>query len=253
MNKVYLYDGKFKSLLILVFNLIKFKKIPLDIKSENEYEPNLIDVPVYVNIELTSKMFNDLTKILPLNIYLRLYYAYLSNNKNKELIIYTFLNDYLIYKENIINRRNIDSVNDLIKISKYVGSEAHKLKGFLRFKKMKDFYYAEMEPTNNVISILANHFKKRLSNEYWVIADTKRGIYAFYNKEKIEYINKEDILKFNLDLSSDEIFFEKLWKEFFNTIAIKARKNLKCQMNFMPKKYWKNIIEMENYYEGSNM
>ena len=45
---------------------------------------------------------------------------------------------------------------------------------------------------------------------------------------------------------------EKLWKEFFNTIGIKERKNLKCQKNFMPKKYWKNIIEMEKENERSS-
>ena len=252
MNKVYLYDGNFNSLLLLVFNLIKFKKIPLDIKSEDEYEANLIDKPVYVNVNLTSKAIYNLRKMLPSNIYLRLYYAYLSNDKNKEMIIYTFLKNFLIYKESIINRKNIESVNELIRISKYVGSEAHKLKGFLRLKKMKNFYYAEMEPTNNIISILANHFKKRLVNEYWMIADTKRGIYAIYDKEKIIYLKREDILKLNLELSSDEMFYENLWKEFFNTIGIKERQNLKCQMNFMPKKYWKNIIEMESNYEGSN-
>ena len=252
MNKIYLYDGSFKALLILVFNLIKFKKIPLDIKSENEYEANLIDEPVYVNVKLTSKTINNVIKILPSNIYLRIYYVYLSNNKNKEMIIYEFLKNFMIYKESIINRRNIDSVNELIRISKYVGSEAHKLKGFLRFKKMKDFYYASINPTNSVISILANHFKRRLSNENWIINDTNRGIYAIYDKNKITYLKKEDILKLNLELSSDEMFYEKLWKEFFNTIGIKERQNLKCQMNFMPKKYWKNIIEMENNYEESN-
>ena len=252
MNKVYLYDGNFKSLLVLVFNLIKFKKVPIDIKSEEDYEPNLIDEPVYVNVKLTSKALNNLRKTLPFSIYLRLYYAYLSNDKDKEMIIYKFLNNFLIYKESIINRRNIDSVNDLVRISRYVGSEAHKLKGFLRFKKMKEFYYAEIEPTNNIISILANHFKKRLSNEYWIITDTKREKYAIYDKEKITYLKKEDIIKLNLDLSNDEMFYENLWKEFFNTIGIKERKNEKCQMNFMPKKYWKNMIEMEDNYEGSN-
>ena len=60
MNKVYLYDGKFKSLLVLVFNLIKFKKTPLDIKSEDDYEANLIDKPVYVNVNFTSKIIYDL-------------------------------------------------------------------------------------------------------------------------------------------------------------------------------------------------
>ena len=39
---------------------------------------------------------------------------------------------------------------------------------------------------------------------------------------------------------------EELWKSFFKTVAIKERLNKKCQQNFMPKKYWKNILEMED-------
>ena len=38
----------------------------------------------------------------------------------------------------------------------------------------------------------------------------------------------------------------------FKTIAIKERENKKCQMSFMPKKYWHNIIEMEDYNAKSN-
>lgn len=45
---------------------------------------------------------------------------------------------------------------------------------------------------------------------------------------------------------------KKLWTTFFNTIGIKERRNKRCQMNFMPKKYWKYIIEMEGAYEKSN-
>ena len=31
---------------------------------------------------------------------------------------------------------------------------------------------------------------------------------------------------------------------FFKTISIKERKNPRCQMQFMPKKYWKNLLEV---------
>ena len=48
----------------------------------------------------------------------------------------------------------------------------------------------------------------------------------------------------DLDIKTDEI--EDLWKSFYNTIGIKERKNDRCRMNFMPKKYWKYILEVEN-------
>ena len=41
------------------------------------------------------------------------------------------------------------------------------------------------------------------------------------------------------------------WQTFYNTIGIKERKNSRCQMNFMPKKYWPYIIEMSGENEKS--
>ena len=45
--------------------------------------------------------------------------------------------------------------------------------------------------------------------------------------------------------SQEEQHFQKLWKTFFNTISIKERTNPRCQMQYMPKKYWKDLIEMQ--------
>ena len=44
---------------------------------------------------------------------------------------------------------------------------------------------------------------------------------------------------------------QELWKTFYKTVAIKERKNERCRMNFMPKKYWKYIIELEDLNEKS--
>ncbi|MBR3645908.1 MAG: DUF4130 domain-containing protein, partial [Lachnospiraceae bacterium] len=38
--------------------------------------------------------------------------------------------------------------------------------------------------------------------------------------------------------------YEELWKVFFETIGIEARKNEKCQNNHLPKWYRKNMTEM---------
>ena len=43
-----------------------------------------------------------------------------------------------------------------------------------------------------------------------------------------------------------------MWKTFYNTIGIEERKNNRCRMNFMPKKYWKYILEVGDINEESN-
>ena len=244
MNKIYIYDGSFSNLISVIVELIKIKTIPFDIKKNSFL--SIFDEEVLLNIKSDKENIEQLKKMVSKNIMLSVYYVYLSSNDNKEMIIYNFIKEGLKYHNKVYFYRKIDCVNDVIRIEQYVRKEAHKLKGFLRFKEMKNgFFYASFSSTNNVIGILANHFKNRLSAEYWVIKDEKRNIYALYNKNKVIYLTEEDIVKLNLDFSSNELFFEDLWKTFFKTIAIKERKNLRCQRNFMPKKYWKNILEME--------
>lgn len=246
MSDIYLYDGSFSSLIALIEYLVETKKNVSNINAVENYVDNLLDEPVFLRLNNKDKLYKNLYNKLPNDFIWRIKYVFLSNTNNKEYVIYDFIRNYYLYNNQVIYRRNIDSVNNLIIISGRVSKEAHHMKGFLRFKKMNNFYYAEISPTNNVLPIIVNHFKQRLSDEYWIIRDTGRNEYALYNRKKVIFLKKSDIIKLNLDLHKDEFDIEDLWKTFFETIAIKERKNLKTQMNFMPKKYWKNIIEMED-------
>lgn len=239
MNNIYLYDGSFDSLINLIYTLIDNNIIPNDIKTD-EYN-NLIDNFIYLKDlkEYENTLSNELMYII--------YKVYLSNDERKELILFYFIKNALIYKNKILDYKYLNCVLHVLRINKNVSSEAHKLKGFLRFKELKNnVFYAEMSPKNNVIFLLAEHFKKRLSNEYFLIKDTGRNIYAFYDKTNIMYLNDEDIKELNLNINDNELEIESLWKSFFNTIGIKERKNYKTQRNFMPKRYWKYMIEMED-------
>ena len=67
-----------------------------------------------------------------------------------------------------------------------------------------------------------------------------------YIKKHIFYVSGEKFTYLENEKIQTEEEFEELWKTFHKTIAIQERTNKKCQQNFMPKKYWKNMLEMEN-------
>lgn len=249
-NKIYLYDGTFSTLMDLITQLLAFKTKPLNICNQNNYLPSLLDE----TIELKLDNNFDISKIkVTKNILKTIYYVYLSTDEHKELIIYYFLLNGLKYQDKIFTMRNLKYVNSTLKIAKYVSNENHKLKGFLRFQELENhILYAEISPTNNVLELLSIHFMKRLKNEYWIIKDVGRNTYSFYDKQKYYIIADENINLKTLGAIEKEKEVENLWVTFFNTIGIKERKNNRCQMNFMPKKYWKYIIEMEGAYEKSN-
>lgn len=139
------------------------------------------------------------------------------------------------------------------KIFRLVSHEAHRFKGFTRFKELENkVLFATISPDNNILPIISKHFQKRLKNELWIIKDENRNIISLYDKKKYYIINGDEIKFFDIKLSNEENNLEILWKTFYKTIAIKERTNKHCQMNFMPKKYWQNIIEMSDQIEKNN-
>ena len=108
-----------------------------------------------------------------------------------------------------------------------------------------NIYYAKFHADANILGILTNHFSKRMPNEYFVIHDVGRNLLCFYDKKKVTFCNGEDIQLQTIKVN-DEGEMEELWRVFFQTIAIKERKNLRCQQSFMPKKYWQDMLEMED-------
>ena len=75
----------------------------------------------------------------------------------------------------------------------------------------------------------------------FIIHDKNRNLCFIYNNKDYRIISSENIkLPYT---TSSEIAYQELWKLFFKTIAIRERTNSRCQMQFMPKKYWQDLIE----------
>lgn len=251
-NYIYLYNQNFISLLNLIKYLLTNKLLPINIK-DISYQPNLFEETLNPEISQDDKVINEIISATSFNIFNIIYKVFLSNEENKELIIFYFILHSLKHKNKIFYMRNIKSVGEALRISRYVGHEAHKMTGFLRFKELKgNVLYAEMAPENDVLFLISNHFKKRLRNELWIIEDTKRNLMSIYNRKDFMIVSSKDFVLLEKELSETEEDIEELWKNFYKTIAIKERTNSRCRMNFMPKKYWKYIIEMSDELEKSS-
>lgn len=247
MNKrkyIYVYDTTFIHLLNLIKVLLESHIVPFNIK-DKEYLPNLFDEVVTLKIREDEEVLHYFISHLGPSIVSTCYYLFLSNDEYKELLIYYFLLYGFTYKNKVYYMRNLKAITKALKVSKYVSREAHKLKGFLRFQELKNgVFYAEMEPENNILPLLSKHFRARLKNEFWIIKDVKRGILSIYDKKEYYVVSEEDFTLFTEDVSLEEEQIQTLWKSFYKAIGIKERKNNRCRMNFMPKKYWKYIIEV---------
>lgn len=246
-NDVYIYDNSIEGLLTIIYFCFKKRIIPKSIITHDRYIGTLFDniVEIETNFEYANNLNNKLLDISDYSFYL-VYTSFLSNNENKEIIILNYFIEAIIFGSKINGMKNNESFINIFYACKKVGHEAHRFTGFLRFKEIGgEILYSSIEPDNNIIEILVKHFSERLKNKLFIIYDKKRGIVATYNKKECNFFTDEKIEISKLENESELDKYEELWKKYFDNIAIKERTNKRCQMNFMPKKYWKNMIEME--------
>lgn len=245
INKTYVYDGSFDGLLTIVFDSFIKKVIPLGIVSKENIELNFLNdfLEISTDYEKSTRIFNGIVKNISYDTLYNSYYAFLSDVKDKEINILKYLLNGFVIGPKIDTMLSIDFVFNVHSMRKKMLAESHKLKGLLRFIEIKDnLFYASIHPSNNVIENLGHHFIRRLPTQNFIIHDKVRNIAFIYNGKEYQIIDASS-LKINC-ISAKEEKYEDLWRAFFTTIAIKERTNPKLQMQFMPKKYWKDLIEL---------
>ena len=127
-------------------------------------------------------------------------------------------------------------VEKVFELSRRVGSEAHSLKGFVRFRELKGgILYAVIHPKNRVVPCLAPHFEERLPKENWMIYDEAHRMFAVHESGRRWVLVLEDAFcSEDLEVSEQEKIYEKLWKGFCETISISEREDKKAQAQHLP-------------------
>ena len=248
VNITFLYDGSFFGLLTIVFDCYVQKTIPLKIIPENEYETNLLDhiQCIQTDEEKANRIFHGVIQ-KSYDILFFAYHAFLNHKKEKELPILKYLLDAFLIGQDILTMFSVPHIFFVHNLERNTLFEAHRLKGLVRFIDAgNNLFYASIHPDNNVVEIVGKHFIKRLPTQNFILHDKNRNIAFVYNCKDSSIVEFPDNL--TITISKNEKSYQELWKLFYNTISIKERKNDRLRMQFMPKKYWKDLIE-NPYYE----
>lgn len=243
---IYFYDGTFEGLLTSIYDGFYSTTPPNVICTKNSFEVDFLSEVVNIetnNIKHTKVQNSIITKIDSLCLK-KLYYVFLSNKENKEMLCFNYLKLAFKIGSNIHKYLHNDLVKSVDSISKSVSFESHRLKGLIRFSYINEkFLYSSIEPDNNILELLSPHFQKRFTNEYWIIHDIKRSIASVYDGISWE------IVEMNLEIYNEfknyNDNFHKLWKDYFKATTINERLNLNHQKAQMPKRYWTHLTEFK--------
>jgi probable DNA metabolism protein len=254
MNLV-LYDGSFEGLMTAVFEVYEYKISMPNIVKINEESGSLFgsNHTVQTDKEKANRVLKKLKDKLTANALSQVYKTFLSELRDIENVIYRFIVYVLSTTRAVENDYSNADVLFLQQTSRKVHREKHRMEAFVRFQLTKDnLYYCLIQPDFNVLPLISKHFEKRYADQRWLIYDSMRKYGLYYDLEKVEEITLQISCDENSSnekniLDEKEELYQILWKQYFTSVNIAARKNTKLHIQHIPKRYWRYLTEKKEF------
>lgn len=247
----YIYDGSFEGLLTVIWHHY-YTAQAAGIYTEDRYQPSFLQGSMEVEAEdqKADRVYQAIRQKISVYDLRCVYRAWLSCDPEKEMKILRYL--VLGFKEqhrtsSLHGHPAVAAFQDILK---KIAREEERMLQFVRFSvvslkdgdRPREFLYARIEPDNDVIELSARHFSDRFRNDPFIIHDVKRGkaIFAYGGKWIVTAFAPEEAPK----PSEEEMGFRRLWKSYFDHIAILERTNRRCQNHFIPDRYRGQLTEI---------
>ncbi len=254
--KLFVYDGSFEGLLSLIFEAFDRKEFPDQIIRKQNYSAMMFDEPLEIktSYEYGERVWRGLQKKISPESLSMIYRVYLSELPEADKLIVEYVHLVFSSKGSIETNFSNNIILQMTKIWQKVNREASRVPMFLRFGLTTDgIYYASYEPKYDVLSLVTSHFQKRFADQKWIIFDIKRQYGYYFDGKEMQrmtfeenMLNKKTGLPQNDVMSTDEDTYTTLWRAYFKSINIEERKNVRLQMQLMPKRFWKLLPEMND-------
>ncbi|WP_334077002.1 TIGR03915 family putative DNA repair protein [Paenibacillus sanfengchensis] len=248
-QSAYIYDGSFDGFLSCVFESFDRKEEAVDIRPSEDNLYVLFDA-VWVETDpvKAARVYKGIgVKICPAAQEL-IRNGFLTCMSDKELLLYRFLRLGFQYGRTVMDMLTEDTVHRLHKAVKHLRTESHAYMGFVRFAVYGDVLVAVIEPKNQVLPLLAPHFCDRYRGESFLIYDKTHRQVLMQRQDgppadRVGLFCMEELILPEPD--DEEKSYRRLWKQFYDTVAVRERSNPRARLSHMPKRYWTQLTEMQ--------
>lgn len=251
---IYLCEDSFEGILTAVYNAYEDRygheknKILI---SEGMYHQELFAtyIPVGTEYEKAVKVARTIQNKVSQEVYEFIQKTSVSFDLHKADAIYRVIILALKMGRRVLDHLTEPNVQFLMELERHIANEIQHEIQFLRFEELADgVLFARINPKNALLPYLAEHFSDRFSGEDWLIADTVHGGVLMHEKNKgctLANAGDIDFDALQLSYSEGEELWQKLWKRFVDSIAIKERINPRLQMQMLPLRFRKYMKEMQ--------
>lgn len=196
--------------------------------------------------EKAGKVIRTLRRRLGEEAYAWLCYAMASHEADKAEAVYKTIVAGLSMEQGfrVFDKVTESCVARCFELKRNVGCEIHRELEFLRFQELENgVLLARIHPKNDILMYLGPHFSDRLPLENFLIYDMNRRKALFHEKNKDWYLMDTLELQdgWERSLSTQEEYYQDLFRMFCRAIAIESRKNRALQRQFLPL-YFRDVM-----------
>ena len=243
MEVIYRYDGSFAGFLCCVFESYVNKEPPMGFQPAAEVQPTLFPVRwVETDVGHAQRILSSVRR--------RSAYAgelvekgFLTCAPEREMVLFRFIAALYDQGPALLRRLSDEAVLPLLRAVRHLEGEVHLLKGFVRFSDLGGVLTGEIAPKNRVLPLLRRHFCTRYYNERLLLYDRTHKEALFYQAGQWAILPLDHFEMARPDQREAE--FRRLWKRFYDTVAIRERYNPKCRRTHMPMRYWGTMTEFQ--------
>lgn len=243
----YLHDGTFDGLLTCIYYHYYENKAE-GIYSRKVYQEHLFEqsLDVSTNPYYARKVYNGIIQNISYETLKHIYYVFLSNEYEKDTLILKYIELGFRQGKEVNCLLTHEKVYPIHRLFQKVSMERHRFLGLLRFMDIDGILYGAIEPDHDIVTLLVSHFADRLKNQRFIIHDQKRNKAVIF--EEKEWYLTDFVLPKNISISNRELFYQELWKKYFQQISIENRVNPKLQRQFVPVRYRNHLPEFTTLF-----
>ena len=240
----YAYDGSFAGFLSCVFESYLRREEPMCFSAPEEERISLYpERTVPTDAARARRVYASLAvRISPAGQALAAR-GFLTCLEERELWLWRFYQ--LGFQEKSAVSRDLTHpvVDTVRKAVRHLEEEAHLLTGFVRFSELDGVLAGEISPKNRVLPLLRPHFCGRYPQEQFLLYDKTHREALIHVPGRWSILPMEE---FQMGRAgAEELQYRRMWRKFYDTIAIQGRENPRCRMTHMPKRYWDNMTEFQ--------
>jgi probable DNA metabolism protein len=248
---VFMTDGTFEVLMTAIFNAYTAERPPEAVKSSGSNQLGLIERRVTVPTDpvKSERVWKGLKTHLGINQRRKLFDAFLSGDPGVETMIYRFVRDAIPGRNARRSEAHLASHIQIEKLCMRVRREAHRMKGFVRFRQTgDDRYLALFAPRYDVLPLIRRHFESRFADQKWIIYDTSRNYGLCYDRYKTRELRLDvrELKAPGNDDVGDEQLCQTLWQRYYDAVNISSRNNPKLHLRQLPRRYWRYLPEKQS-------